>query len=338
MIPKFARYNYCIKKSIEFLLLENVNRFPFDSDIIIARHKWARLKYSNLARQLNIDIDDIINANGSKDGYSTYNGRNYTISYNNSQIPKRIYFTKLHEIGHIYLKHFIDFDETILSRSQISEKQYKVLENEANCFARNVIAPAIIVKHFNLNTYQKISSYFGITEGAAKARLDLLEYDYKYISKVDEKNLINLFSTSIHKKFCLRCNSSFDSKYFKYCPICGNDNFKWGDGKMIYSKIELNENHKAKICPRCENEITNIKGEYCQICGNHITNKCTNDFCENLLGDDMRYCPLCGHSSTFLDDNFLNNWEYELREQNELDEVESHISGNNTEISDEMPF
>ena len=194
MIPKYARYEYCIKKSIEFILNENINHFPFDSDDIISKHKWSRLKYSYLASINNCTIDDISEAYESNDGYTIYSGRNYTISYNDCHDSKRrIYFTKLHEIGHIYLNHFLEFNETIIKRSSMTDAEYKVLENEANCFARNVIAPAIIVKQLNLDTPEKISDYFEITHRAAKTRLDLLEYDLRYIDKKDEDNLLNLF-------------------------------------------------------------------------------------------------------------------------------------------------
>ena len=82
----------------------------------------------NLAKEHNVNLADIIEAYQSEDGYSIYNGRNYTIAYNNTHIPKRIYFTKLHEIGHIYLNHLLIFKETILNRSNMTKSKYKVLE------------------------------------------------------------------------------------------------------------------------------------------------------------------------------------------------------------------
>lgn len=309
MIPRYARYEYCINKSMEFILNENINKFPFDCDNIIKIKKWSRLKYEFLATQHNVSINDIIEAYESEDGYSIYNGRNYTIAYNNTHIPKRIYFTKLHEIGHIYLNHFIEFDETILNRSNLSESSYKVLENEANCFARNVIAPAVIVKHLNLDTTDKIANYFGITNSAAKARLDLLDLDYKHINKNSEKILLSFFEKNMYKKYCENCSYSFISKDSKYCPICGHNKLTLGDGSMKYNSIDLYENSKATICPICENEYTNIEGEFCQICGTNIVNKCTNNFCEELLTGEARYCSFCGSESTFYKNDLLSSWQ-----------------------------
>lgn len=307
MIPTYARYDYCIDKAMEFILKENLNSFPFDSDKIIKKHKWSRLKYSQLAHENAVSLNDIIEAFGTQDGYTMFNGRNYTISYNDTHIPGRIYFTKLHEIGHIYLNHFIDFDETEIKRNSMTNYQYKVLENEANCFARNVIAPAVIVNKLDLNTPEKISKYFGITESAAKTRLDLLKLDCKHISNAYENMLSNFWGNNIYKKHCLICNYGFNFKDSLYCPICGNGNLILGDGYMKYDFIDLNEKFKAKICPICENENTNIEGDYCQICGSHIKNKCS--FCEIDLEGEARFCNYCGSPSTFLENNYLIEWQ-----------------------------
>ncbi len=311
MIPIFARYEYCINKSIEFLLSENINRFPFDCDNIIKKRKWAKIKYTSLSDECGVSINDVIETLGSEDGFTTYNGRNYTISYNDShRVKKRIYFTKLHEIGHICLGHFTEFNETKINRSNLTESDYKVLENEANCFARNVIAPAVIVKELNLNTPNMISEYFGITLSAARARLDLLEKDLQYINETNKTELLRLFSENLYKRSCSRCLHKLDSNNSKYCPICGTDELILGEGIMHYNSIEIYENSKTKICPICENENTDVIGEYCQICGTHIVNRCTDKCsCGVLLTGEARYCNHCGEKSTFYENDFLSSWE-----------------------------
>lgn len=339
MIPKYARYNYCIAKSIDFLLNENIKNFPYDSDPIINKHKWSRLKYSQLATIHDIEIKDVADTYGSNDGYSIFSGRNYTIAYNDNQLPKRIYFTKLHEIGHIYLNHFLDFKETIINRSNMSGKEYKVLENEANCFARNVIAPAVIVKYLNLDTPQKIASYFAITETAARTRLDLLDLDYKYINDINKNRLLSFWNDSIYKNCCLKCGHGFISNISKYCPVCGHNRLTWGDKKMIYDSIQLQENGKAIICPTCNNEYTSISGEYCQICGTHITNICTS--CEAVLSGEARYCPYCGSQSTFFTDDLLRDWEIVKKEEDAVNSflgVESKEYSNYTVSTPEEDF
>lgn len=338
MIPKYARYKYCIEKSIEFILNESIKTFPFDSDIIIKKHKWARIKYEELAKEHNLNLSDIIKTYQSEDGYSIYTGRNYTIAYNNTHIPKRIYFTKLHEIGHIYLNHFIDFEETILNRSNMTNSQYKVLENEANCFARNVIAPAVIVKYLELNTANEISNYFGITLQCAKTRLDLLQYDLKYISEKSKEMQINFFKNTFNKKICFQCGSFLSSLITNYCPICKSKNISWGESDMIYNGIDVNEDCKALVCPKCENEQIIEDGDYCQICGTYLINRCSNihgyntidgfvEACGNLTDGNARYCHYCGEKTTFYNNNFLKNWEKEKADF-ELNETLDSLSSN----------
>ena len=312
MIPEYARYGYCIKKAIEFILEENLYTFPFDCDDIIYSHKWSRQKYSTLAKENNVNINEIINTFSSQDGYSIYNGRNYSIAYNDTHIPKRIYFTKLHEIGHIYLNHFVDFDETLIKRSNITEYSYKVLENEANCFARNVIAPIVLVCHLKLSSPHEIANYFGITESAAKTRYDLLQTDYSFISTSDKNKLLSFWEHKRNARYCPICKNSINSVQIKYCPICGNNKFILGDGNMIYKGIELNQKGRAKTCPQCENEeVQTNNSTFCEICGTNLYNRCTNSICGTILAGNARYCGQCGSPSTFGQNNFLKSWSKE---------------------------
>ena len=334
---KEVRYKYCIDKAIDFLLENEINSFPFGCDIIIKRNKWARLKYSELAKIKNVTIRDISESFGSDDGYTIFNGRNYTIAYNDKKtyrdepIPKRIYFTKLHEIAHIYLNHFREFNETILTRSNISSFQYDILEKEANTFAGFVIAPSIIIKHLKMNQYE-VSSYFGITDTAARTNISYSKRDCNCITDEQERKLLNLFGKSMYKKTCLNCKNKFTLENAKYCPICGAKNILWGDGNMKYTQIELNEKHKARVCPECQNENTNIEGDYCQICGTHIVNKCTNPNCDVTLDGSSRFCPFCGSESTFFEDNLLLSWQQEQAKIDFSDTVQGFINAGN------MPF
>lgn len=113
------------------------------------------------------------------------------------------------------------------------------------------------------------------------------------------------------KRKCTTCGAQFFNNYL-YCPICGQKTLQWGDGNMIYEKLETNENGKLKECPKCKNEETNIEGSYCQICGELLTNYCSNEDCDyqEILPSNARYCPVCGSASTFYQNNILKPWNY----------------------------
>lgn len=227
-IPRSARYDYCCEKTTEFLINENIILLPFDADKIIKKHKWSMLKYSNLAIKKNVSINDIIESYDSEDGYTIFNGRNYSIAYNDTITTKqRIYFTKLHEIGHIYLNHFKDFNETILYRSNMTESEYKILENEANCFARNVLSPIVLVNYLNLSESNIIDT-FGITNSAAIVRVKLKHSDMYWTTNDDYNLLLEHFKPFIYKAthayHCSNCQTVFVAENANYRPICNNRN------------------------------------------------------------------------------------------------------------------
>lgn len=341
-IPSVARYKYCCKKANEFLIKEHINKLPFDADKIIMKHKWAKLKYSALAKDHNVKISDIVNAYNSEDGYSIYTGNNYAIAYNDKiSTTQRIYFTKLHEIGHIYLGHFKDFEATILNRSNLTDCEYKVLENEANCFARNILLPASLILELKIVNKQVLSSMFDITLPAVKARLELLKYDLMDFSENDLNIQRKNFYEFINKKYCLNCGYTFISKDVKYCPICGAIKMERGDSKMHYRKgIELDSNNHAVICPKCGNEDIKPTDLRCPICNAHLIQECDDETYDDSYGNEIisahrcgnktmdsnaRYCPICGNKTTFYNHGYLQDWEVE-REDIEREEAEKQAA------------
>jgi len=59
---------------------------------------------------------------------------------------QRIRWTIAHELGHIFIGHFVDFDKTATTRGGLSENEYGVLEVEAHYFAAAFLTPMIILK------------------------------------------------------------------------------------------------------------------------------------------------------------------------------------------------
>lgn len=322
-IPNKARYNYVACKSSEFITEENITHFPISPYEIIKRHKWALNTYSSLAKQMKCTIDDISAAFCTDEAYTIFNGNNYTIAYNDTKYADRIWFTLMHEIGHIYLNHFKDFEKTIISRNELSKGEYKILENEANAFARNVLSPAPVVEQLKEKSTDKLCIYFHLSKDAASARLDFLHSDmyWNNYTKVTFK-ILSRFLNYFNIKHCSICSNSSPSKA-DFCSICGSASFKWGDGKMKYpTKIKMNENSKAVRCPICDNEEVPSEGEYCPICGIELVNRCSNvdsygNGCGALAAGNARHCLLCGAETTFYLNKLLKPWDEELALLNE---------------------
>lgn len=328
IIPEFARYDYCTRKACDFLYEFNIISYPINPYDIISKNKWGLLKYSELAIKFNCTIEDVSVSLGSKDGFTIYDGYNYTIAYNDSpRLGKRIIFTLLHEIGHIYLGHLLDFENTKLYRSSLTKKENLTLERETNAFARNVLAPAIIIKYMKDVSEETISNQFGISRPAAKSRLGLLSFD---LSSIQECGILKkmqvIYKNFYYKKTCKICGHFFIIPGALYCPICGEQNLKWEATKdMIYTSYETHNNNKLVKCPICNNEQTEVEGFYCHICGVSLVNYCDDrgidarayhseypnpDIpCGAEVPPNARYCPKCGNKTTFYNDGVLDDWK-----------------------------
>lgn len=343
-IPSYARYEYCNQKACEFLEHYNIATFPIDVEKIIHLNHWGLVRYSELMEKFKLTRNSVIRCLGSNDGYTIWDGSNYTISYNDDEyLGERTRFTLMHEIGHIYLNHLIDFGTTKIYRGSLTKSEYKVLENEANAFARNVLIPTAILQRLRVKNVPNIAQYFGVTYTAAKTRLNFYSAD-ESLNK--NQNLIQRLQKIVYKfyykKFCATCGYYTVSSKIRFCPICGNQNLKRGEGYMIYPKLDSYENGKLKECPRCKNEETNIEGDYCQICGKPIINRCSDNYCtyDKALPTNARYCPICGNSSTFFNAGYLKEWNAKEETGGFLNipdsDFENNLSPEN--VSEEFPF
>lgn len=345
IIPKYARYDLCIKEACLFLESYDLIEYPINPFEIIANNKWGLIRYSELANSFNCTIKEVCKTLGSNDGFTIYDQNNYTIAYNDSPgLGKRFIFTLFHEIGHICLRHLTDFENTKLYRGSLSKEENTVLENEANAFARNVYAPAIITYRMKKCNDVTVANYFNISEPAAKTRIDFLKLDISFLSRIGlYKRMNQFYYRFMYKHKCSNCNYFFIDKNAKYCPICGHDNLEWGKSDLIYKGIKLNDQHKAVTCPVCSNELVMEEGEYCHICGVHLVNRCTNAECEHLSIGNARFCTACGERTTFNFYGLLKDWRKELEESEVAEKFQNSSIDFDTvpypfEINQELPF
>ena len=335
-IPTYARYDYCAKRACDFLEEYNISSYPVDVEKIITDNKWGLTPYSLIMQQFHCDRNTVIRCLRSMDGYTQLDDDNYSIAYNDDpELGDRKRFTLMHEIGHIYLNHLVDFDITLLYRNELSKKENKVLENEANAFARNVLAPISLVRQLKDKAPENISSKFGITYYAANTRLDLFKKDFEIIDSIGlQQRMGNIFRKFYNRTTCSKCNAKFFLRYRNFCPICGSKNtLKWGDGIMDYKEYETTVEGFVETCIRCGNK--KIMGNYCQICGAPARNYCTNYFwsednyqaCTHSepLPGNARFCPDCGAKSLFFHHNVLNAWNIEYDQFMEEETLEVNI-------------
>ena len=87
---------------------------------------------------------------------------------------RRIRWTLAHELGHIVLNHFDEFEDTRLSQTGLTEEEYGVLDVEANVFASELLcSPAMVglLPERERNT-DYISNLFFISKQAAEKAIE----------------------------------------------------------------------------------------------------------------------------------------------------------------------
>lgn len=319
------------------ILIENdITELPVSVTKIIRKFENLKIKkYSTIAKKYGTSIDEVSTLCDSNDACCTYRKTldQYLIAYNDTiKSKQRIRFSLAHELGHYILKHNEITHKTSFARNSLSDADYQIFELEANCFARALLAPPIILKDFENFTPRIIEEICNLSKQASFLTYEFIQntylpkkiYETAYsASHFDIKRKIsetfNDFKFRInHSYYCKNCKGIFKGKDVQYCLFCGessiskliNLNKKKSElEKMIYDGILLNGNSKALQCPRCKNENILVEGEYCHICGLSLVNRCTDVHpylsCEIILPGDARYCYNCGSSSSFLLDKVL---------------------------------
>lgn len=325
-IPSFPRYRFAIDIAAQFLSEEGISYFPVDPVEVIKRRGWKLTTYQKLAAKEGItdQLEVLIltkHVLGSGDAIAIKKGPMYAIAYNDHVNPQtRITFTLMHEIGHIILGHLDEFHCGHLAREGLTEYEYRILEDEADCFARNALTPAILaVQLKTVLTATTCRSVFGLSGKAWETRLSFLQNDYEAITQASKEAQREQYWGFITGKICCTCgNRIVGLRKGLYCPFCGGHKFKWEKDIMKYEvKYLLDESGRPSKCPVCGNEEVS-EGEFCKICGAAIINRCTNyrdpnsispDECGRYADGEARYCIYCGSETTYLKSRILLPWK-----------------------------
>lgn len=316
--PTLLNYYQQFKISQEALLKLEIDVFPISIENIMEELGilvTTVTEYKKF-REITNEVRPYIKI---KDGRTYKKGNQYLIVYNDSIANKqRIRFTLCHELAHIILGHLND-ERTEIDRGGISDEAYYELENQANVFAGNFLAPPVLMAaklFYHEFPYKEnaIRNTFGISMSAVKNfRLPDLNNWLKIEKHLDvEYLLFQIHEKEICISHCKKCHTMNNGYNVKYCKVCGGTKFNRFKGEKImeYSKIELNEQKHPIKCPICENEYYVDNAEYCHICGAPALNNCLAGCAlGHALDGDARYCPYCGETTTFYKYKILKPWD-----------------------------
>lgn len=202
-IPDKPRYATITRKAYQLLAELEIAKFPVDPFEIINQldslylAAWTELKENTsdsdplLLKVRKLDAETIVKR-GSGEYLIVYDD---TIGY----LP-RIRFTLAHEIGHIVMGHFTEFEKTSL-REGVAPAEKIVLEREADAFAAELLAPRTILQRFPgiKNDPAWLQQTCFLSEQAADIRAkELKRVDFGYYKHEDRlhRNFYNYLEKS----------------------------------------------------------------------------------------------------------------------------------------------
>ena len=333
-------YDRPIAESITVLADSGITDFPVNLKKIqrAYRNLFIIRSYSNLMTAHGFSREYCIENLRSEDGATVGSGHGtYIIYYNDEKSRSRNRFTIAHEMGHIFMGHFDSHGTVLGTNSEMDNVEYQFLENEANCFARNLLCPVVhVLKLFeehgikkyldgykyvwqmdtnkktaiteNLRTYytpeKLLTENFDISEQAAQTRINLLSTDDTH-SRTCLANYNSIEGIKINGRWvCHKCGAERVPSAL-YCVECGlNSGFIYSRSKKgcSYRKDIKVKNGKYTVCPVCGNKEISEGASFCRICGTELMNNCTRLSHHNL--PEARYCSVCG-STTFYESKNL---------------------------------
>ena len=188
LIPTEPRKKFAVLNACEFLFNYTPD-FPLNCMDYFETFGVVVWTYSELAYVKNEPIDVIAKSLPS-DAFLYLDKKEwvYYLLLNDTKPKKRQIFTMAHEIGHIELGHFIEFDV-----SNLNDKQRYILDVEANIFASNVLAPVNLIDFWNLKKPKDVAEKFNMSIRASQVRLANLDKDRQHINAINYHALNSLF-------------------------------------------------------------------------------------------------------------------------------------------------
>lgn len=309
-MPRQANYIRPIQLSLEVLRDAGIDSFPVSLKKILKQMRIRLMTYEDYCIYNACSLQQCFDQLG-KDGATIELDGGYLIVYNSQQsVKERIRFTLAHELGHIAHRHHKELGTKVLRRIWVEKSLYDVMEDEANCFARNLLCPAAAVQYVlrlhgftyaeydeaqkrnvwrrvpdtaqisglpqNLSDSFLIKQSFLVTDSAAKTRCHFLREDLRNTTSMHDTVLF-LGSMQYSVKWrCRKCGAVRFQGY-EHCYHCGAKNqFSLCMRKdPSPAPVSLRyEGMRFSSCAVCGNEEFPPDAVYCPICGSLLSNPC----------------------------------------------------------------
>jgi|GEM_PF-2722150 len=150
----------------------------------------------------------------------------------------RVRFSVMHEIGHVLMRHFES-----RNADDPDEDEWRVMEDEANTFARNALCPPPVLDMVRgCPEDPRWPALFCMSESAWKVRLDTAERDRECLDRAMADRIRIQFREYMFGRICRECGKVFtDEARSGVCPECGGKHLYWNPQMKTRSESRLRE-------------------------------------------------------------------------------------------------
>ena len=139
--------------------------------------------------------------------------------------PDQLRHILCHELGHLFMNHYRDMPE----RMGLGSPMDITLEDEADAFARNLLAPVPLLDVIRFNRpRQAKAALFGMDKSAWLRRLEAADTDRASVDEDMANTVLYLFRDFLLARRCAACGKRFsDEAQTDRCPYCGAEGADW---------------------------------------------------------------------------------------------------------------
>ena len=193
------------------------------------------MTYRHFMNLYGLSFEETVDLLGSTDGALWYHKETdcFVLLFNDElQNVGRIRWTIAHELGHYTLKHHQYSGADIISRSKVQNDQYKILEQEANYFAKRLLAPYPVVvgllRRWHRITRHDMEWLFGLSyEAAGYYIAELNKRSRGPWGIVSDGHLLDQFESYLdavcNLGLCSHCELPMNVQLHTVCPSCGGE-------------------------------------------------------------------------------------------------------------------
>lgn len=275
----------------KFIYDYRIRWLPVNPEDIIDKNPNWRMKYvSQLAYETGQSEQHILDhVMRSQDGLSIYDVRSdrYDIIINatDSIPPGRVLWTKMHEIGHVYLGHLKNNHLTEIIKDELSADAYRQMEFEADMFAGEVLASKWLMRNLEIYDERDITLICGISDEAARNRYRKATEDYNF---TPANVVFTLQQFGEYLKEIAICRSREDIELGKFAKA-NSPARKFTKPKAPFLRI-------VGECPYCGGKYRKT-ANFCSHCGSALKKGILRsaEHCSNIQSPDTAYCECCGN-------------------------------------------